>query len=63
MLCIAIAFGFVFAVFAILFAIYFAFAKKGARSVLANFYDCVSLIYILMGLLAYLDTGVQKLKF
>lgn len=27
-LCIAIAFGFVFAVFAILFAIYFAFAKK-----------------------------------
>lgn len=63
MLYIVIAFGFVFAVSAILFAIYFAFAKKGACSVLANFYDCVSLIYILMGLLAYLDTGVQKLKF
>ena len=62
MLYIVIAFGFVFAVFAILFTIYFAFVKK-ARSVLENFYDCVSLIFILMGLLAYLDTGVQKLKF
>ena len=37
--------------------------KKGARSVLANFYDCVSLIFILMGLLAYLNADVQKLKF
>ncbi|WP_298704434.1 hypothetical protein, partial [uncultured Campylobacter sp.] len=37
--------------------------KKGARSVLANFYDCVSLTLILMGLLAYFDAGVQKLKF
>ncbi len=61
---IVIAFGFVFAVSAILFTIYFAFAKKrGARSVLANFYDCVSLIFILMGLLAYLNASVQKLKF
>jgi len=59
---IVIAFGFVFAVSAILFAIYFAFEKK-ARSVLANFYDCVSLIFILMGLLAYLNASVQKLKF
>ena len=63
MLYIVIAFGFVFAVFAILFAIYFAFAKKGARSVLANFYDCVLLTLILMGLLAYLNASVQKLKF
>ncbi len=60
---IVIAFGFVFAVSAILFTIYFAFAKKRAHSVLANFYDCVSLTLILMGLLAYLDAGVQKLKF